>query len=272
MDNERKIVCDSLEVEEKSRNAILDIMQRLGESTDIINVESANDVQAFLNNLKISLDLYNKNIELLKEILKNIDSISESMSHEKEEPEKNCTPSYSNMHDTIEINVNPIEQISQPEVTTYTNNETIEDDTELSEDTLIISETKGKVVLPYKFSELDRILEKNPRKYSSIEDIIEAEYTLPITNYKNSLISRFREGFKLMYHKEKGSIISSFDLGMELMFNSKLHPAIITACKNLDELDAYLDCLEVKKTYKFDLFRIVFEAPPEIMRNTNFCF
>ena len=46
---------------------------------------------------------------------------------------------------------------------------------------------------------------------------------------------------------QKKSIIFSLNLATELVFNYNLHPAIITACRNLDELDIYLDCLENKQ-------------------------
>ncbi len=287
MDNERKILCDSIEIEENSRNAILDIMQTFAESTDSVNIESVDEVKSFLDNLKTSLNLYNENIELLKKIVQNIDAISESTSQEEENNSNNFSNSQASSfnysftpfststpeitHNTVELDINPINRISEfDSISSF--NKNVEASKEQDEDTLVISETEGKVVLPFKISELERILERNPKKFASIDDIIETEYTLPIVNFKNPMISRFREGFKLMYHKEKGSVISAFDLGMELMFNSKLHPAIITACKSLDELDNYLDCLEVNKTYKFELFKIVFEAPPDIDRKNNFSF
>ncbi|MBR1802453.1 MAG: hypothetical protein IJ777_00525 [Clostridia bacterium] len=134
------------------------------------------------------------------------------------------------------------------------------------ENTLIVSQTSGNVVLPYHVSELKEILKENPHKYSSIDDIIIKDYTLPISLFKNPFISRFRESFKLMKNKEKSSIANSFELGVELMFNYNLHPAIISACKNLDELDIYLDYLENGETNKFDCFKIVFELPPAIVK------
>lgn len=43
---------------------------------------------------------------------------------------------------------------------------------------------------------------------------------------------------------------------------SKLHPAVITACKNIDELDIYLAYLETNELDKFDIFDVVFDIPP----------
>lgn len=129
------------------------------------------------------------------------------------------------------------------------------------ENTLIVSERNGNVVLPYTVSELNNILEQNPNKYFSIDSVISKKYTMPLKNFKNSFISRFREAFKLMRHKEHSSIRDALDLGLELMFYYKLHPAIISGCKNLEELDTYLDYLEMGRTDKFDCFKIIFELP-----------
>ncbi len=144
--------------------------------------------------------------------------------------------------------------------------ETPVDSTNSLENTLIVSELKGKVFLPYTLSCLNDTLKNNPDKYSSIEDIIEKEYTLPYELFKSPAIARFKEAFKLMRTKEKQSIRKAFDLGMELLFNYNLHPAIISACKNLDELDIYLDYLETNETHKFKCFDIKFEIAPTLKK------
>ncbi len=136
------------------------------------------------------------------------------------------------------------------------------DDLDLKEKTLIISEIQKKIILPYTLNELNVILATNPTKYYSIKEIIEKKYTLSIDAYKNTAISRFKEAFKLMKNRENSSIAAAFDLGMELLFSYNLHPAIITACKTLDELDIYLDYLDNNEVYKFDCFDIIFEVSP----------
>ena len=50
------------------------------------------------------------------------------------------------------------------------------------------------------------------------------------------------------------------------MFNYKLNPIIIAACRNLDELDIYLDCLETNQLYDFKCFEIKFEVLPTITK------
>lgn len=154
-----------------------------------------------------------------------------------------------NENDINEIN----SQVSNPQ------------DSNLVENTLVISETQGKIILPYTLDSLDLILKEND-KYQNIDEVIENEYVIPYTNFKNPIFSRFKEAFKLIRYKEHGSIKDAFDLGMELLLNYNLHPAIISACKSIDELDIYLDYLENNETDKFDCFDIKFEIPPVIQK------
>ena len=90
--------------------------------------------------------------------------------------------------------------------------------------------------------DLKKELEEHP-EYTNLQDLIDTEYIISLDNYKNSALSRFREAYNLMRKKEHASITDSLDLALELAFNSLLNPAIITACKNLDELDIYIDYL-----------------------------
>ena len=127
---------------------------------------------------------------------------------------------------------------------------------------LIISEVQNKVFLPYFVSEIEQKLQKHPKKYSSLQEIINKEYIVPLSKYKNPAISRFREAFNLMLKKEKTSITRCIDLGLELAFNYKLNPAIITACKDLYELDTYLDCLDDDNLDNFKIFNVKYEVLP----------
>lgn len=128
--------------------------------------------------------------------------------------------------------------------------------------TLLISEIQNKVVLPYTISELQQVLNNN-NNYKSLQDVIDNVYTIPIDRYKNSFKSRFKETYNLMRKKENASIWDSIELALELSFNNLLNPAIITACKNLDELDVYLDCLSSNELDKFNLFNIKYEILPQ---------
>lgn len=139
-------------------------------------------------------------------------------------------------------------------------------------DTLLISEIQNKVILPYKVSELKEILTSDENDYSDIQTIIDEKYTVPLTNYKNASISRYRETFVLMREKEKASLFDSLDLALELMKNRYVHPAIITACKDLDQLDIYLDCLETNELDDFPFFKIKYELYPIKVKTKEFDF
>lgn len=134
-------------------------------------------------------------------------------------------------------------------------------------DTLVISELSNKVLLPYKAKDIQQILDDN--KCNSAEEVIEKLYTLPLSNFKNSMFARFREGYKLIMQKENGSFSQAIDLAFELMFNSSLHPAIIHACKNLKELDFFLDCLESNKLSEFTCFKVKFEIAPLVVKQES---
>lgn len=140
----------------------------------------------------------------------------------------------------------------------------------LVENTLIISEEKGKVFLPYTLSDLQKAFDANPNKYSNLEDVIEKDYTMSLNFYKNASKARFKETFKLIHEKEKKSLKESLDLGMELFSNSNLHPAIISACRNKDELDNYLYHLAKNETDKFECFKIVFDINPAVKSRMKF--
>ena len=126
---------------------------------------------------------------------------------------------------------------------------------------LLISEKQKKVFLPYFANDLEKILKQKP-KYNSLQQIIDSKYVLPITKFNNSTLSRFKEAYNLMRKREKASISDSISLATEVSFISSLNPAIITACRNLHELDLYLDSLQANQPEKFDIFEIKYEFLP----------
>ena len=130
--------------------------------------------------------------------------------------------------------------------------------------TLIISEEDGKVYLPYTKDEVKEDMVQNKGK--KISELIEQNYILPLDKFKNSMKARFREGYNLMRKREGKSKKSAFFLGVELMFETNLHPAIISACKNLEELDIYLDCLEDNELEKFSCFKIIYKSLPTLTK------
>ena len=133
--------------------------------------------------------------------------------------------------------------------------------------TLIISEKDQKAYLPFFYNDIKKIYEKNNSTYKTMQDVVDNLYVIPLDRFKNSSISRFRESFKLIRTKENLSITKALDLGLELMFKYELNPIVIAACRNLDELDIYLDCLQENELNDFRCFEIKFEVLPKIIKN-----
>ena len=129
--------------------------------------------------------------------------------------------------------------------------------------TLLISEETQKVYLPYTISEVMTKLKYND-DYKTLQDVIDNEYTVPLSTFKMPILSRFREAYRFMRTKENSSVYAAVDLAVELMFNSNLNPAVIRAAKDLKELNVYLDCLYENEVEKFDCFDIVYKVLPKI--------
>lgn len=131
---------------------------------------------------------------------------------------------------------------------------------------LIISEREGKVYLPYLQENIDYYLEKG---YSSVDEVVREVFTVPLKKYSNYSMSRVTEGFKLMREREKASFGESLKYALNLVFERNLHPAIITACRTMDDLDIYLACLEDNVLSLFDAFEIRFEYRPTKIRQNG---
>ena len=180
------------------------------------------------------------------------------------------TPAEPKINKKFVKKLKPVEDASKDEKEEKKEEVKPSEDLKNSEDNnvLIISEIKNKIFLPYKMKELKDILSTSTR-YKSIQEIIDKKYTLPLGKYKNGVISRFKETYNFMKKRERASIADSLDLAMELAFNNRLNPAIILACQNLEQLDTYLDCLELDELDKFDYFEIKYEYLPikKFMKN-----
>ena len=70
-----------------------------------------------------------------------------------------------------------------------------------SNNNLIISEIEGKVYLPYTKEELNQKIQK--ANNANIDEVIAENFVVPIEKYKNSIRSRYHEGYNLMRNKEK---------------------------------------------------------------------
>ena len=136
-------------------------------------------------------------------------------------------------------------------------------------DTLLISEKEGKVILPYTKKEVLEIYNNNNNTYKSIEEVIEKEFTRDLLDYKVQFMSRYIETMKITREKEKYGLIDSIAIATEMMKKRFLHPAIISACRNLNELDVYLDCLDKNELDDFKIFKIKYELYPMLVKTKS---
>ena len=137
----------------------------------------------------------------------------------------------------------------------------------LVNNTLIISELRKEVVLPYNLEGIKLYYQNNLNKYSSIEQVVKENYTYPISHFKPFAVSRFREAYKLIKKRENGSRLNALSLAFEMLVNYNVHPAIIASCKNVDELDIYLSCLDDNQLDEFNKFKIRYEIPPATVKS-----
>lgn len=221
----------------------------------------------FVDNISKYLSLSNESISVIRKLIRSLKSILNNIDIDKKDIltdikkynqfEKNnlsvVMDNYESINAFIDDNVNllgsDIDHDISLSTALYSN-----------ENTLIISERENKVFLPYTLKDIQRYMVEH--KNYNFNDIIQLQYTIPLSNYKNAVKSRFVEAYTLIRKKEHGSIKDALDLAFELAFTSNLHPAIITACKNLKELDIYLACLESNELEDFRYFKIQFQMSP----------
>lgn len=245
-------------------------------------VDSQNNAVSTTNENTIKKETVNTTVDT--EILTYLKSISESMNTLVTILQTNfkivITDNIDNNNSTGSNNNNNNSVDSQISNINYENNNipNIEEipkiefgNSTINENTLIISYIDNTVILPFTIKELNEILANHKDTYSNLNEIIVSLYTKPLQYYKNSSLSRFKEAFKLIREREKGSLKDALDLGLEVFANYNIHPAIITACKDLNEFDVYLSCLEYNELEDFHFFKIEFLSPPTVVtKKKNF--
>ena len=135
--------------------------------------------------------------------------------------------------------------------------------------TLLISEKLGKVVLPYRAEEVIEILKNESNKYNSAEEVIEDKFIRKLSDFKIQFASRYKETMKLARERENYSFGDAVLIATEMMRKRFLHPAIISACRTLDELDVYLDCLDKNELEDFKIFKIEYELYPMVVKHNK---
>ena len=292
----------TLSIQKNLNKQVLTFMKTFVGNIEVkLDFNPDNKIYKYINESTNALNKSNKNIENLKSLINRLEIIytdfnnyiSENIIRDKIQK---YNKTFSEFIDSIYANTSFIEKfiydislVDLSELLLTVNNsgnlekddvktkndvtdfaiETNELESSFVENTLIISDIKGKVILPYKLEKIKEILLDENEKYSSIEDVIEKKYIIPIERYKISSISRFREAYKLIIEKEHGSHLKAFSLASELFLNYNLHPAIITACNSLDELDIYLACLDDNTLDDFKYFDIKYEIAPLISEDNK---
>ena len=140
-------------------------------------------------------------------------------------------------NDTIEVKP-VIDETTTNTTSNAINNELVNESHRASVDSLIISEITGEVILPFTHTTID------------------------IKEFKNPVSSRFREGYRLSKERENEGVLTSISIGLKLSFKSKIHPAIIRACRDFDDLDTYLYYLDNNQVEYFPNFKILYKAYP----------
>ena len=290
---EKSSLKSTLDIQNNLNKQILTFMKNFLGKIDV-NSSTSPDALNYINKSTIALKKSNNNIEALKKLLSRIDKIAclyKNPEPKVEDKIEKYNKTFSKAINIIYKNTSTIEKFlyeislinfsnfsletEKLETTEIEENLIIsEDELNLAyvENTLVISEMQGTVILPYKMEDVKNKLTENKNTYSSIEDVIQKAYTIPIKKYKSSAMSRFKEAYKLITKKEHKSKFKALSLGFELFFNYNLHPAIITACNSLDELDIYLACLEDNTLEDFKFFKIKYEIAPVIKNQSESTF
>ena len=136
-----------------------------------------------------------------------------------------------------------------------------------SNDTLLISEKENQVVFPYTTEEIEEI--RRTEGYLSADEVIKEKFMRPLSDFRFPMISRYKETMKLIIGRDGYSVLDGMTLAMEMMGKRYLHPAIIAACRTLDELDVYLDCLDKGETEDFKIFNIQYELYPLVIKENS---
>ena len=278
--NEKQLIINEIETQKKIYRKLVSNMEKLAKAAENPILHPIDKYIETLTNFKNAIELFEININLLNNFLNSLIMLLIEITRKKisNKTIRNFNASLTEMSSNVVNNTLQIKEILNSALEYYkfiitntdtskslrTKNKLFKGKHEVCENTLIVSELRSCVILPYTLKELKKRLRKSKGTYKNINDVINKEYTLPLELYKNPVISRFREAFKLLKKREKKSIRAAFDLATELMFNFNLHPAIITACKNIDELDIYLDCLDSNETEMFECFKIKYEFAPKL--------
>lgn len=256
-------------------NIYLDTMQVFEDGIIEGNKLNKEELENKIKIFQIQINEIDNNLDFLNNLLKNIDT------HGKINIEKKVLDKYKRNYSEIsnnyinnsvceeEITINYINGLMAAGIINCVEENITKNDQLKNNNTLLISEKLGKVILPYRAEEVLEIFNSENNKYVSLEEVIEDKFTRKLSDFKIQFVSRYNETIKLARKRENYSIVDAIILATEMMKKKYLHPAIIAACKSLNELDVYLDCLDKNELEEFRIFNIKYELYPMIVKQNK---
>ena len=225
-DNITQLV-NNLAEEEVLKNNVLQVVDTLAEEESLKNnseqfIESSNKELSSDNNIETNVEISNEELSSDNNIETNAEISNEELSSNNETNSKNESRNF-----------------------------------ELVEKTLLICKDEGIAVLPYSVTDLEEFFSNNPEKYSSIQDIIDQEYTISLKDFENTAFTRYKEAYKLAKNKSNLSLPQTVSYAKKMILISELSPIIIASCADVNELDYYLECLDNNNLDKFEAFKII---------------
>ena len=271
----KKVILDSIKTEIKSisndinsqnelKRKIVSYIREFVYHIDFLQLDYISDS---LKNIVSYLDVSDATLDIYEALLAQVYDIRVQVKKNSDiDKYKKLIDIYNQKYEEQSITIsNNVSKINTLFATSFSE---VHTETENLENTLVIDEINSQVILPYNLKDLYNLL-KHDTTYNTINDAINSIYRKPLSYYKKAPVARFREAYKLIKNREHGSTKEAIDLGLELMFNGKLHPAIITSCKTLDQLDIYLSCLEYNELNDFHFFKILYKALPDNKKKKN---
>ena len=251
------------EISDKINKDIVDLLIKVeAEGNNVSESKFADQI----NNLKTDISYYSNVVEDMKKTIKKNDSIVYGfvINPEVQEFFNIFSINFSSFIQPVqEENIKSEENNNQASKNIDENNVIVSNDISESNSCLLISESKGKVYLPYSKIEILEYLDKYPDQYTSFEDVVKQEFIYPVSYYlKHPVVSRFRETYALIRDREAKSIFEAFKIAMDTMFNYDLNPTIIAACKSQSQFEHYIECLSNNKLDDFKDFEIKYEVAP----------
>ena len=228
--------------------------------------EKLKNIEIDMNDKKTTLDKQNETIEKALSMLEKLKENPGKNEHiyEYNNYYKQIEENYKKFDANIDINTDMLlkECKKQPKEN-IEKNETKEEDKKIKNNPiLLVSELQNKVILPYTYAEIEEIVNDKNNNYNTPEEVIENIFTRKLTDYRDTMFSRYKEAYNLAFYRCNCSRLDAMKLGFEVCRKRFLHPAIISACKTIEDLDVYLDCLSKNELEDFKIFQIKYEIPP----------